>query len=130
MIELTKDEMAIINTIGKKEGCDRDGDILSFFVKEDEDYARVLSRHEHLADPKLLQKKRDTISLSGRKVSVFCETTGEWLEVFFCQITDKMVFRIFDDGQRYMDKNKNTVWIAKGSAYLNDKGIWEVKTLY
>ena len=43
MIELTKDEMAMINAIGKKEGCDRDGDILSFFVKEDEEYARVLS---------------------------------------------------------------------------------------
>jgi hypothetical protein len=45
-IKLTEQEKTVIVEIAKRKGCDRDGDIISFFVKEDENLARVIKNDE------------------------------------------------------------------------------------
>jgi len=43
-VELTREEQDVIIAISKRVGCDRDGDILSFFVKEDEGISSLIPR--------------------------------------------------------------------------------------
>jgi len=41
---LTEHEKKVILDVATRKGCDRDGDILSFFVKEDESVVEVVNR--------------------------------------------------------------------------------------
>jgi len=75
-------------------------------------------------------QKPPSMIITDRKVEIFVKFTGEWINVWFSQIKDGMLFRIYDGEERYADDKGNTVWIASGTPYLNAKGIWEVKTLY
>lgn len=43
-VELTKEETDVLLAIAKRTAIDRDGDILRFFIKEDEDIVQLLWR--------------------------------------------------------------------------------------
>ena len=49
----------------------------------------------------------------------------------FEKLKDGDIFRIFDDGERYVNKDDgNNVWIAVEEPYLNGDGIWTIDTIY
>lgn len=67
----------------------------------------------------------------SRKIEMFDQQTKEWKEVEFSNLCDGDIFRIFDNGERYINKlDGNNVWIAIGAPYINDAGILTIKTLY
>jgi len=45
--ELTEQERKLILEIANQNGCDRDGDIISFFVKEDQNVVTIVNRTPH-----------------------------------------------------------------------------------
>ena len=66
-----------------------------------------------------------------RVIEIFDEQTKLWREVEFFELCVGDIFRIFDDGERYVNRfDGNNVWMAVGSPYKNNDGIWTIKTLY
>lgn len=54
-----------------------------------------------------------------------------WEEIEFHNLITGDVFRIFDNGERYINKEDgNNVWITTGEPYLNTENIWTIDTLY
>ncbi len=66
-----------------------------------------------------------------RVVERFNRETGLWEEIEFKKLVIGDIFRLFDDGERYVNKaDGNNVWIATGIPYLNKDNIWAIDTLY
>jgi len=69
--------------------------------------------------------------MDGRTIQRFNIETSSWEDVSFENLVDKDIFRIFDLNERYVNQNDgNNVWIAIGNPYLNDDGIYSIKTVY
>ena len=55
----------------------------------------------------------------------------EWESIEFKTLIKGDVFRLFDDGERYVnEKDGNNVWIATGSPFICNEGVWAIDTLY
>ncbi len=66
-----------------------------------------------------------------RIIEMYNKETGYWDQVEFEKLNEGDIFRIFDDGERYINKTDgNNVWIATGVPYLNENNIWTIDTLY
>jgi hypothetical protein len=66
-----------------------------------------------------------------RVIERFNALTDDWKEIPFNTLMVGDIFRIFDNGERYVDKsNGNNVWIATSEPYLNEDSIWTIQTLY
>ena len=65
-----------------------------------------------------------------KTIERFNRETGNWDYIEFEKLKDGDIFRIFDDGERYVNKaDGNNVWIAVGEPYLNGDGIWTIDTI-
>lgn len=66
-----------------------------------------------------------------RLIERFNKEINKWEEIEFKNLIPGDIFRIFDNGERYINKTDgNNVWITKGKPYLNEDEIWTVDTLY
>lgn len=66
-----------------------------------------------------------------RIIGVFNKKTGFWDTVEFKDLKNDDIFRIFDNGERYVNpKDGNNVWIATSDPYQNIEGILTIDTLY
>lgn len=66
-----------------------------------------------------------------RIIEKFNKETKVWEEIEFPALVNGDIFRIIDDGERYINKaDGNNVWIATGDPYLNKDEIWAIDTLY
>jgi hypothetical protein len=66
-----------------------------------------------------------------RMIEKYNKKTNHWDYIEFEKLKDGDIFRIFDDGERYVNKDDgNNVWIAVGEPYLNGDGIWTIDTIY
>jgi len=75
--------------------------------------------------------KGDKLKMDDRIIERFNIITGNWDVINFADLVDKDIFRIFDLGIRYINKNDgNNVWISKGEPYINNDGILTIQTIY
>lgn len=65
-----------------------------------------------------------------RVIEVFDRDINNWIVTPFENLKVADVFRIFDNGERLIDENKNSVWIADSLPYHNEDGILTILTLY
>ena len=66
-----------------------------------------------------------------RKIEKYDLKVNKWVEIDFKDLKNGDIFRIFDNGKRYVSKKDgNNVWITKGSPHQNEDGIWSVNTVY
>jgi hypothetical protein len=66
-----------------------------------------------------------------RRVEKFNKKLEVWFEIEFKDLVNGDIFRLYDDGIRYINsEDGNNVWIVKGLPFVNKEGIWSVHTLY
>ena len=65
-----------------------------------------------------------------RIIEVFNKELNNWIVTPFENLRVADIFRIFDDGERYIDENKNSVWIVDSTPYHNGDGQLTINTLY
>jgi hypothetical protein len=66
-----------------------------------------------------------------RTIEIFNKYNGKWEDIDFQHLVNGDIFRIFDGGERYINKEDgNNIWIATGNPYLNEDKIWTINTLY
>lgn len=66
-----------------------------------------------------------------RIIEKFNRAINIWEEIKFEKLIDGDIFRIFDNGERYVNKSDgNNVWVAIGEPYLNEDNVWTIKTIY
>jgi len=69
--------------------------------------------------------------MEERRIEKFVSDEGKWVAIPFEKLHKDDVFRIFDNGERYVNKEDgNNVWIATGEPYLNKDGVYAIDTLY
>lgn len=67
----------------------------------------------------------------GRVIEKYNNKKREWEVIDFENLHKNDVFRIFDNGKRYINKaDGNNVWIATNEPFLNDDSFWSIDTLY
>ena len=67
----------------------------------------------------------------SRVIEKYNRNSYLWEETEFHNLIVGDVFRIFDDGERYINKEDgNNVWVATCEPYLNTESIWAIDTLY
>lgn len=66
-----------------------------------------------------------------RIIERYNKKTNDWEVINFEELIKNDVFRIFDNGERYINSSDgNNVWIAKSEPYLNKDGVYIIDTLY
>lgn len=66
-----------------------------------------------------------------RTIEKFNNKSNTWDCIKFKDLKNDDIFRIFDNGERYVNKaDGNNVWIAVGNPYINNDGIWSIQTIY
>jgi hypothetical protein len=66
-----------------------------------------------------------------RTIERFNKETSQWESIEFKDLHTGDFFRMFDDGQRYVNKaDGSNVWFAIGEPYLNEDNVYTVDTLY
>jgi hypothetical protein len=69
--------------------------------------------------------------MGERKIEKFDHRLQEWREISFGELYKGDIFRIFDNGKRYVNSSDgNNVWIAKGDSYKNSEGVLTIDTVY
>ena len=69
--------------------------------------------------------------MDKRIVEIFNKEKSAWEEIEFSNLEVGSIFRFFDNGERYVNKNDgNNVWVATSKPYLNDDGVLQIDTLY
>jgi len=67
----------------------------------------------------------------GRDVEIYSKNFGTWIDIPFTSLRVGDAFRMFDNGQRYINvMDGNNVWIATSNPYVNKDGIYTIDTLY
>jgi hypothetical protein len=71
------------------------------------------------------------LSLPTVRTERFNAKKNYWEKVRMSLIKKDDIFRIYEpDGTRRSDDQGNNVFIARGDAYTNKDGLWQVDTLY
>ena len=66
-----------------------------------------------------------------RTIEKFDENSNKWVKISFEILMEGDIFRLFDNGERYVNKaDGNNVWIATSLPYINEEGVWAISTLY
>lgn len=65
-----------------------------------------------------------------RVIERFNSVSGQWEEILFRELEKDNVFRIFDNGERYVNaEDGNNVWFATSYPYYKDD-ILTIDTLF
>lgn len=65
-----------------------------------------------------------------RIVQKYDEFNSIWLDVEFDDLHCDDMFRIFDNGERFIDEDGNSLWVAVSEPYVNQYGILTIDTKF
>ena len=101
-----------------------------FMYKNVEEYKNRLDTYIRLNEERnRLIKLRE--SRTQRQIFVFNPLGKRWELTEFENIHDGDLFKIIQDGVRYINKdNGDSIWVANGAPYRGSSGDWEIKTYY
>lgn len=66
-----------------------------------------------------------------RIIEKFNRTTDQWEVIDFGNLDEGDIFRIYDNGERYINTaDGNNVWISTSKPYLTEDCIFTIDTIY